>query len=270
MQDTGKFRNTKDQFYTKPEIAKKCISEVIRLCPETAQYLWIEPSAGTGAFLNSIPYRKIGIDIEPKSVGIIEQEFLTWPLPDEDFLLIGNPPFGRQSTLAKAFIKKGQDAKVIAFILPKSFTKPSMFNVFESHFHCIYTEDIPPNSFLLNDLEYDVPCVFQLWKKQDTIREVPQQVKESGFKYSKNSDWDITIRRVGVNAGKCYVDKKEYSPQSHYFITFDKEVDILDIAEKLNSHTFPSNTVGPRSLSKTEINIVLNSLVNELLLETSA
>lgn len=261
MQDTGKFRNTKDQFYTKPEIAKSCISVVQEKCPETAEYLWIEPSAGTGSFLDSIPYRKLGIDIEPKTVGIIEQDFLTWTPPDEDSILIGNPPFGRQSTLAKSFIKKGNFAKVIAFILPRSFMKPSMFNVFDSYFHCIHSEDIPPNSFLLNDIEYDVPCVFQIWKKQDTPRIIPQKVKEFGFTYVQDN-WDIVIRRVGVNAGKCYIEKKEYSKQSHYFIKFINNVDILDIVEKLNAHEFPSNTVGPRSLSKTEINSVLNAFTS--------
>lgn len=264
MQDTGKFRNIKDQFYTKPEIAKYFVNKIIELNPETAEYLWVEPSAGSGAFLNCITYPKIGLDIDPKSTDITEQDFLTWTPPDEDIILFGNPPFGRQSALAKSFIKKGHFAKIIAFILPRSFTKPSMFNVFDLEFHCVYSEDVPSNSFLLNDSEYDVPCVFQLWKKKNTPREVSQKVNEIGFKYVKDN-YDIAIRRVGVNAGKCYIEKKTYSPQSHYFIKFDNEIDIIGISEKINCHTFPTNTVGPRSLSKTEINTVLNSLVNELI-----
>ena len=39
---------------------------------------------------------------------------------------IGNPPFGRQSTLAKKFIKKcAVFSDSISFILPKSFRKGS-------------------------------------------------------------------------------------------------------------------------------------------------
>jgi hypothetical protein len=36
-----------------------------------------------------------------------------------------------------------------------------------------------------------------------------------------------------------------------------------DIIEKINKHTFPSNTVGPRSLSKSEVNVVLNQIIAE-------
>ena len=42
---------------------------------------------------------------------------------------IGNPPFGRQSSLAKKFIKhicSCDKTKTIAFILPKSFKKDSL------------------------------------------------------------------------------------------------------------------------------------------------
>jgi hypothetical protein len=36
------------------------------------------------------------------------------------------------------------------------------------------------------------------------------------------------------------------------------------IMSKINSHTFPSNTVGPRSLTKCEINVVLNDVIKGL------
>jgi hypothetical protein len=38
----------------------------------------------------------------------------------------------------------------------------------------------------------------------------------------------------------------------------------MAIIEKVNQHTFPSNTVGPRSLSKSEANEVLNEVLKEL------
>jgi hypothetical protein len=93
-QDTGKYRtNTKDQFYTSPHVAKKCIQilishlhngELYSPVLPLSSYLWVEPSAGNGVFLNNIPdtYDKIGIDIEPGSgagnANIIKQDFLTW------------------------------------------------------------------------------------------------------------------------------------------------------------------------------------------------
>jgi predicted RNA methylase len=296
-QDTGKFRiNTKDQFYTSPNVAKKCIETVIYhlhnntlLSPvlPLSSYLWIEPSAGNGAFLHNIPdtYDKIGIDIDPRAANILKQDFLTW-MPSSSsssatkpIIVFGNPPFGSQSTLAKAFIAHScKFASIIAFILPKSFVKPSMSCAFDTMFHCMHTSDIAPHAFVINDgTTYDVPCVFQIWQKMSAPRVVAQKVTEKGFQYVKNTEGHhLAFRRVGVYAGRCYItnmagEKIEgvsynYSPQSHHFLKLDDSIadHIMEISRKINSHIFPSNTVGPRSLSKTEINTVLNSILQNL------
>ena len=55
---------------------------------------------------------------------------------------------------------------------------------------------------------------------------------------------------------------KKVSPQSHYFIKLDDVSKIELLLEKMNEHIFPSNTVGPRSLSKGEVNAVLNTIVS--------
>ena len=286
QQDTGKFRtNTKDQFYTSVPVAKKCIETIISHLHDTSAYTWVEPSAGNGAFFHNIPdtYDKIGIDIDPKAANILEQDFLTWmpaSLPSsKPIIVFGNPPFGSQSTLAKSFIAHSSKfASIIAFILPKSFTKPSMSNIFDTMFHCIHSSDIEPNAFVINGgATYDVPCVFQIWKKMTTPRVVSQKVTEKGFQYVKQTDaHHMAFRRVGVYAGKSYItsiagEKIEgvtynYSPQSHHFLRFDDafKEHIFEISRKINSHTFPSNTTGPRSLSKTEINIVINSILENL------
>jgi hypothetical protein len=272
-QDTGKFRtNTKDQFYTHEPIAQQCIQTIQRLIQTSVDYLWVEPSAGNGAFLNNVPagVPKLGLDIEPQCANILTADFLTWSPPvGQKILLFGNPPFGKQSSLAKSFITKGcQFADVIAFILPKSFTKPSMNNVFAAHFHCMHSEDLPTDSFRINSKPYDVPCVFQIWQRRAEPRPVAEKVQEAGFIYVKPpADYTFALRRVGVYAGKCYVAGGTYSPQSHHFIKLDDQYipQLQTIMEKINTHTFPSNTVGPRSLSKSEINEVLNELLVELL-----
>jgi len=270
QQDTGKFRiNMKDQFYTDISVAKSCITTIINMLPYTENYIWVEPSAGNGAFLHSVPpsYEKIGLDVEPKASDILEQDYLLWMPPTEkDIIIFGNPPFGRQSSFAKSFISKScKFAKVIAFILPKSFTKPSMFNAFDLKFHLVYSNELQRDSFILNGSKYDVPCVFQIWEKRNTNRVVEEKIKPQGFTYVKSTEeYDIAFRRVGGLAGKCYKnDGKTYSIQSHYFIKFDtlatNQVNI--IITKINSHIFPSNTVGPRSLSKQEASIVINDII---------
>lgn len=272
-QDTGKFRtNMKDQFYTNETVAKSCINNIINILPYTSKYIWIEPSAGNGAFLNNVPtsYEKIGIDIEPQAKDIIKQDYLKWlPPKDKDIIIFGNPPFGRQSSLAKSFISKSCEfAKVIAFILPKSFTKPSMFNVFDLKFHLIHSTELEKDSFVINGSKYDVPCVFQIWQKNNTDRIIEAKVEPNGFQYVKPSEnYDIVFRRVGGLAGKCYKnDGTDYSIQSHYFIKFnDNVVHFIDnIIEKINNHIFPNNTLGPRSLSKSETNLVVNDILENL------
>lgn len=272
-QDTGKFRtNMKDQFYTSEDVAKICIQRIISLLPFTSDYVWVEPSAGNGSFLHNIPssFGRIGIDLEPKANDILKQDYLEWiPPADKDIIVFGNPPFGRQSSLAKAFISKScKFAKIIAFILPKSFTKPSMYNAFDLKFHLIHSAELEKDSFVINGSKYDVPCVFQIWQKKDTDREVEKKTDPNGFKYVKpNEEYNIAFRRVGGLAGKCYKnDGSEFSVQSHYFIKLNDDVVcyIDTIIEKTNSHTFPSNTLGPRSLSKSEANIVINDIIQSV------
>lgn len=296
-QDTGKHRtNTHDQFYTSEHVAKQCVQKIIATvsgCDNTIQpdeYLWIEPSAGAGAFLYQLPpsFTKIGLDIDPKTVDIIQQDYHTWnperalatALPKKKGVIVfGNPPFGRQSSLAKAFIAKSCSfANIIAFILPKSFTKPSMYNAFHQSFHMIFNEELEKNAFLLNGDAYDVPCVFQIWKKNATDRPKEEKVAPVGFEYVAPTPTPTTfaLRRVGGLAGKCYpvVTDTHRSAQSHYFIRFNESTVPLkyhaQIIEKINKHTFPSNTVGPRSISKSEVNVVLNHIIAEVTGATAA
>jgi hypothetical protein len=284
-QDTGKHRtNTHDQFYTSDAVAKQCVQWIITAVSVVDDYTWIEPSAGTGAFLHQLPpeFTKIGLDIDPKNNDIIKQDYLSWN-PDtaapkkKGIIVFGNPPFGRQSSLAKAFIVKSCSfANFIAFILPKSFTKPSMYNAFHPSFHMIFSKELDKNAFIINGgAKYDVPCVFQIWEKRATERPKDEKVAPIGFEYIAAACAATTpspcpstfaLRRVGGLAGKCYTDTANRSTQSHYFIRFNDTVSPAhhaDIIEKINKHTFPSNTVGPRSLSKSEVNVVLNQIIAE-------
>jgi hypothetical protein len=282
-QDTGKFRqNTKDQFYTTDAVAAQCVCDIVStLKPSTqgaaAKYLWIEPSAGKGAFIRSVPKKAevIGIDIEPKAPGIIEADFLEWspPTTTKKIISFGNPPFGKQSSLAKAFIKKCCTfSDIIAFILPLSFTKPSMSRAFDAKFHCILSKELQGDSFEINEgVAYDVPCVFQIWQKRKDARKAEKDVLPEHFAYVKSPDTDahdVAFRRVGVYAGRCFkivenTSTTTFSKQSHHFMVFDEiaRPHVDAIVKNINEHTFPSNTVGPRSLSKSEINAVINSII---------
>ena len=232
-QDTGKFRkNTKDQYYTKSSVAKKCVDKIHTSIPQSETYQWIEPSAGNGAFLKILPstFDKIGIDLDPKSADIQQGNFLDWtPISEKKRIFYGNPPFGRQGSLAKSFLKHAAKfADIIAFILPRSFVKPSMSRAFPLMFHCIHSEELEKNAFEVNTVEYDVPCVFQIWVKKDTERALEPAILADGFTYVKvDKPFDIAFKRVGGQAGKCYPfitdAAAKYNYQYYYYFKLDDE-----------------------------------------------
>ena len=274
MQSTGKKRNTVDKFYTKSSVAKKLIEIVEKKL--NLKGLIIEPSAGDGAFydiLNKKFNHCLGYDIEPGKLEILKQDFLKLNLNMGFHVpthFIGNPPFGRQSSTAIKFIKhicNGKNSKSISFILPKSFKKDSMKKHFLLNWHLIYEEDVEENSFIVNEKEYNVPCVFQIWERKDYNRPKIQIIEPKGYKFVKkdSEDINIAIRRVGVYAGKLFWDEQEIknkSSSSHYFIKFDDIDNHIKIMTKYDSNIWKhNNTVGPKSISKPELVLELNKLI---------
>ena len=183
MQTKGYKRDTIDKFYTNANVVKSCIEAFIKTISFDNDDLIIEPSAGNGAF---IPWIKqlipnyLFYDLEPGHKDIIKQDYLQLDISGigikyRKIHILGNPPFGRQSSLAKKFIKKSCEyCDTISFILPKSFKKDSFQKTFPLCFHIIYQIDLPKHSFQVNGKDYDVPCVFQIWKKRETKRAVKE------------------------------------------------------------------------------------------------
>ena len=269
-QNKGLKRNTIDKYYTKPSIVEQCIELVKKYINISYDDLIIEPSAGNGSFIENI--KKISTnyvfyDLEPEHDEIYKQDFLELDykkLKYKNIHIIGNPPFGRQSTLAIKFIKKCcLFSNSISFILPKSFKKDSMQQHFSKNFHLIYEIDLLDNSFLVNDVSSDVPCVFQIWQKKDETRKCVKKIKPIHFKFVKKEDNpDISFRRVGVNAGTVMKEIENKSVQSHYFIKFINNKTIDENFEKLNLLKFDfNNTVGPKSISKPELTSEFNRVL---------
>ena len=217
--------NNLDQFYTNKVIAKKCITELEREigCISTWKNI-LEPSAGSGCFLDLLPPHSIGLDLDPRSIKVIQTDYLLWSVPDamKNCIVIGNPPFGKNSSLAvKFFNKSATFAKVIAFIVPRTFRKDSIINRLNKQFHLAYETVLPVNSFHTpaGDIK-NVPTCFQIWKLSQIIRSTSKK------KLEEIQDWDWVkdrcnathaIRRVGVNAGKL-VQIENASQSSHFFI----------------------------------------------------
>jgi predicted RNA methylase len=265
IQTTGLKRKTIDKYYTSQNIVDKCIHFIAQTLNIKIDDLCIEPSAGNGAFINGIKSLFTNYkfyDLEPENNEIIKQDYFDFDynaILNPNFKkkhIIGNPPFGRQSSLAIKFIKKSVEyCDSISFILPKSFKKESLKKHFPFNFHLEYEYDLPKNSFIVDGKEYDVPCVFQIWIKKETQRTIPKKLVPKKYSFVKKEDeHDISFRRVGVNAGKVDKNTENKSFQSHYFIKFDNILtDSLFNKLSIINFNCKNNTVGPRSISKQEL-----------------
>ena len=176
---TGLDRNTTDKFYTRKNVVKLCEKQIQKhVNIDHLNDLIIEPSAGDGAFINMIREicdNYVFFDISPENEDIVEMDYLEFELEPEKWKgrihVVGNPPFGRQASLAIKFIKKSCEfCDTVSFILPRSFKKNSMKRHFPLIFHPVYEINLPKNSFRIDGEKYDVPCVFQIWERRDKNR----------------------------------------------------------------------------------------------------
>ena len=261
-QKIGLRRNTIDKYYTNKNVVSQCMNIFNKYINVLSNDLIIEPSAGNGSFINEIKDLKsthLFYDLEPEHSEVIKQNYLTLDVNTYKYNkihIIGNPPFGRQSSLAIKFIKKSCEyCDTISFILPKSFKKDSMKKRFPLVYHLIVEIDLPNNSFLVGGTSHNVPCVFQIWEKRNYNRPLSIKLIPNHYRFvKKKEDADLSFRRVGVNAGKLDRNIENKSEQSHYFIKYDSLLtdDLFNTLSNIN-YDCKNNTVGPKSISKQEL-----------------
>lgn len=249
-----------DQFYTNPEYARTFLDRISNTVDLSRYDHLLEPSAGTGSFYNLLdPQKRIGLDLEPKALGVIQTDFFDWAAPlDKKIATIGNPPFGKNASLAvKFFNQSAKFSDVIAFIIPRTFRKASIINRLDKNFHLVYDETVPDGSFIFNGEEYNVWCCAQIWIRKDTQRkDIPtiklEQVK-TWFEIVDPADSDFSVQRVGGGAGQIRTSNRcDFSPLSNYFIkAHDSRV--LPIFQKINFDGVKYNTAGNPSVSPSEL-----------------
>lgn len=279
MHTTGLRRNASDKFYTSASLAEHCVSLAATRLNITVDDLLVEPSAGEGVF---IPYLRAlsphtqFFDIAPMHPDIVQADYLNLaePITHADLIrgnkihVIGNPPFGRQSSLAVRFIQKSCEfCDSVSFILPRSFKKASLRNRVPLCFRLDAEYDIPPDSFTIDGNPHSVKCVFQIWVRDTQLRIIPRELEPINFQFVKTADLaQAAVRRVGALAGQIFGAAAALTKcaQSHYFIIFVNgkapEANILRLAESI--HLFKhDNTVGPRSISRQELVAIYDTLL---------
>lgn len=259
-----------DKFYTIPAIVDKCILSLSRLYNWCDWDLIVEPSAGNGSFLLKIPsIKKIGIDILPEHNDIIKQDFFTYsPINKTKVLVIGNPPFGRVSSLAiKFFNHASQWADVIAFIIPRTFRRISVQNKLNTFFHLVLDEEIPTSPCSFNP-PMMVKCCFQVWLKRHDEREIIKlQTRHNDWEFlsfGKNDDngqptapdgADFAIRAYGGRCGEIKtINLDVLRPKSWHWIkcTIIKKEILIDRLNNLD-YRITFNTARQNSLGRGEL-----------------
>lgn len=247
-------KNQLDKFYTKKEIVLFCLSKV-----ELSSYdCIIEPSAGDGAFLLANP--NFAYDLAPEHPQIEEQDWFTLDKSIfseySNILVIGNPPFGQQGSLARRFFNEAASfCHTIAFILPLSFRKESIQNQLNLSFSLTEEYVLPPNAFLLEGADYSVPCVFQVWRRTKVPRKkVKRKMTSKYIQFVSSSEADFRVQRVGGRAGQAFLELNG-APSSNYFLKNTSAFSTEELVSFINNLSFSSieDTVGPKSLPKGEL-----------------
>lgn len=244
-----------DKFYTKTELAQ----ELVNTLPQTFD-LWLEPSAGAGAFLKALPQPRVGLDLEPDDSEIVQTDFFDWTPPTETSIaVVGNPPFGYQSRLAIEFFNQSASfASLIAFIVPRTFRKTSIQNRLSLDWTLDHERILPENSFIcLNDdgtmYDYSVPCVWQVWTPGKRQR-ISLKTTHRDWQWCDATQAQYAMRRVGGLAGRVYCsDWEHYSTQSHYYFNATPEVAqrLTDLYASFQS--ISKDTAGNPSIGKGEV-----------------
>lgn len=250
----------RDQFYTRDVIAEMLVQKTRKVCLQydpggIDHFRIIEPSAGTGVFLPYLPVHTEACDKDPKDPRIMEADFLRLNLfsrSPKPTLFIGNPPFGRNASLAiKFFNHAATVGDIIAFIVPLSFRKASIQNRLNLNFHLLDEMLLPKDAFIFDGKPKHVPTVFQIWVKKEVRREkINLQTDHPDLTFTTRELANIAIPRVGNKAG-CIIRDFSKCPQSSFFIRADPEA--LKILESLDLQTTAMNTTGQRSLAKSEL-----------------
>lgn len=204
----------KNQYFTSKVVVNECILNIQNIIPDYQEYLFVEPSAGNGAFIGgilNIP-RIIAMDIEPMHEGIIKQDYLTW-LPDSKenkIIVFGNPPFGLRGHSALKFINhSAKFADYVCFILPQLFEsdgKGSPRKRVDKGFGLVYSKKIEGGEYSTPDSnKIKINCVFQIWKRggNNIINNIQNILNTPNIKIYSLSDGGTP----GTTRNKEYLNK---------------------------------------------------------------
>lgn len=308
-------KHLKDQYFTDPKIAKKLVELFDKKVGFDKFKIIVEPSAGNGSFLKNIygirkkrtqtPHNPrnsrntqkiIGLDIKPLSKNIKKQNFLKWNFPHKNIprdkvLCIGNPPFGRQSSLAKHFIKKcAEFSDNVAFILPISFNTQAFKKSLPLGFHKQWSKKLSTNIFIDpqgNPFSQPLKTMFVYYKKdgkQSRCQSSPipndlwKFMKKTDASERSQSDFRIIRasgtpgRAISIKSPNFVIKGKTFNDYYIKILTPIKRYRRLIISDvndhqQYNKWKF-NNTTTFKSIDKNQITKVLNAITQQYYIST--
>ena len=257
-----------DKFYTNASVVDHCLNIL------QSKYAWnewdlvIEPSAGNGSFLSKIPSsKKIGMDILPEHPDIVKSDFFEYSIVAKNVLVIGNPPFGRVSSLALRFFNHAATmSNVIAFIIPRTFRRISIQNKLDRNFHLVFDEEIATNPCAFTP-PMMVKCCFQIWEKRSYAREnvilatthpdwqvLPFGAMDANGQPTPPNGADFAIRAYGGCCGEIkQTNLGELRPKSWHWIKSNIATDVLIERFSKLDYSNSQNTARQNSMGKGEL-----------------
>ncbi len=259
MVDRTNTARSLDQFYTRGDVAGECVALLRRFTANRyPRAIWVEPSAGAGAFVDHLPLPRIALDIAPRRADISVADFLTWS-PGRlagHAVVVGNPPFGKNASLAQRFFNHAAKfADVIAFVVPRTFQKPSVVNRLDAHMHLRLEHALPDDAFEFLGDAYHVPTIFQVWERELTRRlPIPRCLSHPDFAFVRPDYAHFAFQRVGARAGLVSHEGLRKSPQSHYFIKSNIDPDgLFERLQRIDWTEIKWRTAGNPSIGKGEL-----------------
>lgn len=265
-----------DKYYTSPDLAKYCVEKTKEIIGEDNITEYIEPSAGSGVFLDYFDKPYLAYDIEPEDERIVKADWLEIDLDyKKGRCVIGNPPFGVKNNLSVAFYKKSIPiCDYIAFILPISQYKNDT-KLFE--FDLVYSEDLKERLFS----DRAVHCSFNIYRRNESginsrpnhklkDVEIIERIKNKNPKREKifdviNQNYDLRILAWGAGTGRI-LNKLDRQYAKEFIVIIHNDIYRDLIIEKLKCVNWQNEypmTATPR-LSQWQVYKYLKEQIPEL------
>jgi hypothetical protein len=207
-------------------------------------------------------FRMYGVDTDlalvnrARHLGFVNTvcvDFLEWEPGMRFDVIVGNPPYGKNASLAVKFLNKAVElTDHISYVLPRSFRKPSILNRVNRNLHLTLDEDTPDETF-----GGTIITCYQKWEVREEKRDlIETQTTHPDFRFVKREEGEMFIGRGGAGpSGKVLTSDFEHYATSHFFVIPKNE----EVRERLVSlepefrKAARASVVGMPNLSKNEL-----------------